>query len=109
MADDTHTTDRVSHILALMKQGDDAFNRRDRAAIDASDRPEMVANTTGNADPIHGRYAHTAAMYALFRAFPDVHVDNDPYPLQFGQGDWMTVVTKARVPSPARWLCPTGQ
>ena len=66
LATDTPNTDRVAHILALMKHGDDAFNRRDKAAMDA-----------------------------MFRAFPDVHIENDPYPLQFGQGDWMTVVTKA--------------
>jgi hypothetical protein len=91
----TDTTDRVSHILALMKQGDDAFNRRDRVGMDAAHHPEMVAHITGNAEAIRGREAHAAAMDGMVRAFPDVHVDNDPYPLQFGQGDWMTVVTRA--------------
>jgi len=33
-------------------------------------------------------------MQGMFRAFPDVHVHNDPYPVQFGSGDWMTVVTR---------------
>ena len=55
----------------------------------------MVAHITGNAEPIRGREAHAAAMDAMVRAFPDVHVYNDPYPLQFGQDDWMTVVTRA--------------
>jgi hypothetical protein len=95
MATDTDATDRVPHILSLMKQGDDAFNRRDKAAMDAAHHRNMVAHITGNAEAILGREAHAAAMDAMFRAFPDVHVDNDPYPLQFGQGDWMTVVTKA--------------
>jgi ketosteroid isomerase-like protein len=95
MATDTDTTARTTHILALMKQGDDAFNRRDKDGMDAAHHPEMVAHITGTAEPIHGRVAHAAAMDAMFRAFPDVHVVNNPYPLQFGQGDWMTVVTKA--------------
>lgn len=95
MATGNPNTDRVAHILALMKHGDDAFNRRDKAAMDAAHHPEMVAHITGNAEPLHGREAHAAAMDAMFRAFPDVHIENDPYPLQFGQGDWMTVVTKA--------------
>ena len=55
----------------------------------------MVARITGNAKPIHGRAAHASAMDAMVQAFPDVHIDNDPYPLQFGQGDWMTVLTRA--------------
>jgi ketosteroid isomerase-like protein len=78
MATDPHTNDRVAHILELMKQGDDAFNRRDKAAMAAAHHPEMVAHITGNAQPIRGRDAHAAAMDAMFRAFPDVHVDNDP-------------------------------
>jgi hypothetical protein len=51
MAQDPDSTDRVPHILALMKHGDDAFNRRDKAAMDAAHHPEMVAHITGNADP----------------------------------------------------------
>jgi hypothetical protein len=93
MATDPHTTDRVAPILALMKHGDDALNRRDKAAMDAANHP--VAHITGNTEPIHGRDAHAAAMDAMFGAFPDVHIENDPYPLQCGQGDWITVVTKA--------------
>jgi len=33
-------------------------------------------------------------MNQFFRMFPDVHVHNDPYPVQFGSGDWITVVTR---------------
>ena len=95
MAADTRSCDRVAHVLGRMRAGDDAFNRRDRAGMDAVHHPDMVAHITGSAEPIHGRDAHAAAMEGMFRAFPDVHVDNDPYPIQFGHGDWMTVVTKA--------------
>ena len=61
MATDTRTN-RVAHILALMKHGDDAFNRRDKTGMNAALHPEMVAHITGNAEPIHGRDAHAAAM-----------------------------------------------
>jgi hypothetical protein len=33
-------------------------------------------------------------MGQFFRIFPDVHVDNDPYPIQFGSGDWITVISR---------------
>ena len=95
MAASTRTSDRVAHVLGRMRAGDDAFNRRDRAGMDAVHHPDMVAHITGSAEPIRGRDAHAGAMEGMFRAFPDVHVDNDPYPIQFGHGDWMTVVTKA--------------
>lgn len=30
----------------------------------------------------------------MLRIFPDVHVRNNPYPIQFGSGDWITVITR---------------
>jgi ketosteroid isomerase-like protein len=77
-----------------MKQGDDAFNARDFAAMDAVHHPDMIAYVTGNAEPLYGRAAHAAAMRQFFRIFPDVHVDNDLYPVQFGSGDWITVISR---------------
>jgi ketosteroid isomerase-like protein len=90
----TSTTNRTAHLLALMKKGDDAFNARDLTAMDAVHHPDMIAYVTGNADPLHGRAAHAVAMEQFFRVFPDVHVHNDPYPIQFGSGDWITVITR---------------
>jgi hypothetical protein len=88
------TDSRTKHLLALMQQGDDAFNSRDVAGMDAVHHPEMIAYVTGNAEPLYGRAAHAAAMEQFFRVFPDVHVHNDPYPVQFGSGDWITVITR---------------
>jgi hypothetical protein len=34
-------------------------------------------------------------MQQLLRIFPDIHVCCDPYPIQFGTGDWITVVTNS--------------
>jgi hypothetical protein len=89
-----HDTSRTSRLLALMKEGDDAFNSRDFAAMRAVQHPDMVAHITGSED-LHGQPAHAAAMKEMFRIFPDVHVHNDPYPIQFGSGDWITVITRA--------------
>jgi hypothetical protein len=87
-------TSRTPQLLALMNAGDVAFNARDLAAVDAVHHPDMIAYITGSAEPIHGRTAHAAAMAQLVRIFPDVHV-HLPYPVQFGSGDWITVVTRA--------------
>ena len=91
----TTDTSRTARLLALMKQGDDAFNARDFAAVDEVHHPDMIAYITGFADLIYGREAHTEAMQQLLRMFPDIHVNSDPYPIQFGSGDWITVVTNA--------------
>ena len=54
----------------------------------------MIAFITGLAEPVYGSEAHAAAMHQFLRSFPDMHV-NTPYPIQFGSGDWISVVTRA--------------
>lgn len=91
----SHATSRTSHLLELMKQGDDAFNSRDFAGMDAMHHPDMIAHVTGRAEPVRGRAEHAAMIARMFGIFPDVHVANDPYPVMFGSGDWTTVITRA--------------
>ena len=94
MAIDTETTGRTEHLLALMTRGDDLFNARDWQALDDVHHRDMIAHIPGSAEPIYGREEHGAAMKQLVRMFPDIHV-HIPYPIQFGDGDWITVVTHA--------------
>jgi len=91
---ETSDSGRTVRLLALMKKGDDAFNARDTAGMKAVHHPDMIAHVTGSAEPLRGQPAHAAAMVAMFRTFPDVHVHNDPYPVQFGSGAWITVITR---------------
>jgi len=88
----TSTEQRTAHLLELMTKGDDLFNARDWQALEAVHHPDMIAHVTGSAEPIYGREAHAAAMEQLVRMFPDIRV-HTPYPIQFGSGDWITVVT----------------
>ncbi len=104
----TPDTSRTTHLLALMEQGDDAFNERDIEAMNAVHHPDMIAYVTGNADPIYGRAAHAAMVRQMFRIFPDVHVHNDPYPIQFGRGDWITVVTRTTGTFTGEMVLPDG-
>lgn len=108
MVTTTHDTSRTARLLALMKKGDDAFNARDFEAMNAVHHLNMVAHITGNAQPLHGRAAHAAAMEQFFRIFPDVRVANDPYPIGFGSGDWITVVTRATGTFAGEMILPDG-
>jgi ketosteroid isomerase-like protein len=90
----TEGTSRTARLLALMAKGDNAFNARDFDAVDAVHHPDMIAYITGLAEPVYGKEAHAAAMQQMLRVFPDMYV-NTPYPIQFGTGDWITVVTNA--------------
>lgn len=88
----TATRSRTEHLLTLMTKGDELFNARDWPALDDVHHQDMIAYVTGSAEPIYGREAHSAAMQQLVRMCPDIRV-HTPYPIQFGRGDWITVVT----------------
>lgn len=94
MANPAHASDRVAQVFSAMKKGDDAFNRQDIDAMNAGRHPDMVAYVTGFDKPTYGRAAHAAVELAMVRAFPDAHLHIDPYLIQFGSGDWMTMVCK---------------
>jgi hypothetical protein len=53
------------------------------------------AAPSSSSSPTTPKEAHAAAMQQFLRIFPDMHVYSDPYPIQFGSGDWITVVTHA--------------
>jgi len=108
MATITRDTSRTSHLLALMKRGDDAFNARDFAAVDAVHHPDMIAHITGNAQPIYGSVAHAAAMRQMLQIFPDMHVQT-PYAVQSGRGDWITVVSRATGTFSGEMVLPNGK
>lgn len=109
MQSNSQSTSRTAHLLALMKKGDGAFNDRDLATVDAVHHPNMIAHITGNAQPIYGRKAHAVAMQQMLQAFPDMHVYNDPYQIQFGSGDWITVVTRATGTFTGKMTLPDGK
>jgi hypothetical protein len=102
------STERVSHNLKLMKKGDDAFNSRDVAAMNAIHHPDMIAHVTGSAEPIYGRASHAAMIEQMLRIFPAVHVYNDPYPFQFGSDDWITVITRTTGTFAGEMILPDG-
>src|SRR6266516_339836 len=90
----TQTTSRTERLLALMGKGDDLVNARDLEALEPLHQPDMIAHIPGSAEPIYGRDAHCAAMKQLVQMFPDIRV-HTASPIQFGDGDWITVVTNA--------------
>jgi len=108
MATTTHNATRTAHLIELMTKGDNAFNARDFETVDTVHHPDMVAYIPGLAEPIHGSKAHSAAMQQFLRSFPDLHT-NTPYPIQFGSGDWITVVTNATGTFTGEMVLPDGK
>jgi SnoaL-like polyketide cyclase len=108
VATTTRTDSRTARLLELMANGDNAFNARDWETVDSVHHPDMIAYIPGSAEPIYGAEAHHAAMLQLLRIFPDMHV-NTPYPIQFGSGDWITVVTNATGTFAGEMTLPDGK
>ena len=104
----TSDTTRTTHLLQLMARGDNAFNARDFKEVDVVHHPDMIAYIPGNAEPIYGRKAHAEAMQELIRMFPDIKV-HTPYPIQFGSGDWITVVCRATGTFTGEMRLPNGK
>lgn len=108
MATATHKDSRTARLLELMTKGDNAFNARDWETVDSVHHPDMIAYIPGSAEPIYGAEAHHAAMLQFLRSFPDMHV-NTPYPIQFGSGDWITVITNATGTFTGEMTLPDGK
>jgi SnoaL-like polyketide cyclase len=105
----TQDTTRTTRLLELMKKGDDAFNSQDFAGMKAVHHPDLIAHIPGSTVPVHGQSAHAKMMKDMFRTFPDVHVHNDPYPIQFGTGDWITVICRATGTFTGGMILPGGK
>jgi hypothetical protein len=108
MSTSTESTDPVGRNLRLMKDGDSAFNRHDQAYFAAAHHRDMVAHVMGSLEPVVGRDALGAALDAMVGAFPDMRVHNDPYPVQFGAGDWTTVIGKVTGTFSGELVLPDG-
>jgi hypothetical protein len=98
----------VTRNLTLMKRGDDAFNARDIEAMAAVHHPEAFCHVTGSAEPTTTLPPHMRAVEQMIEAFPDVRVHNDPYPIQFRGGDWVTVISKVTGTFTGRMSAPDG-
>lgn len=102
------SSNRTERLLALMKKGDDAFNARDIETVDSVHHPDMVAHITGLPEPVYGKKAHSAAMAQMLAMFPDMQVHCDPYPIQSGTGDWITVITNTTGTFTGEMTAPDG-
>ena len=84
----------VEEHLRLMKTLDDAWNTQDWETFRKRHARDVVVTWPGNPRPTRGIEAHEAESREFFTTFPDNHLDNDPYKIQFGQGDWTCSVAR---------------
>jgi hypothetical protein len=84
----------VEENLHLLQTLDDAWNSRDWETFRKRHAADTAIYWPGKAEPTRGRDAHEAEAKEFCNAFPDNHVENRPYKVMFGQGDWTCSVAK---------------
>ena len=81
--------------LQLMKTLDDAWNAQDWETFNQRHAEETDVTWPGQRSPTHGRSSHRQESIEFFKTFENT-LENDPYRVQFGQGDWTCTVARWR-------------
>jgi hypothetical protein len=81
--------------LQMMKTLDDAWNARDWETFNKCHAEDADIYWPGQKDPTHGRTNHRLESIEFLKSVEN-RVDNDPYQIQFGQGDWTCTVARWR-------------
>lgn len=78
----------VEENLRLMKTLDDAWNSQDWETFKKRHASSVAVYWPGQPEPTRGRDSHHREAVEFFKTFPDNRVENNPYKILFGQGDW---------------------
>ncbi|HSW58353.1 MAG TPA: ester cyclase [Dehalococcoidales bacterium] len=82
----------VKQNLELMKTLDDAWNSQNWEVFRKRHSEDTSVFWPGQSDPTRGRHNHEAESREFFKIFPDNHVENNPYKVSFGEGDWTCTI-----------------
>ncbi len=99
----------VKRNLKLMKMTDDAWNDKDWDALnDCFDEnveiywPDQLLAKKGPAEYVN-------AAKAFVKSYPDARIENDPYKVCFGEGDWTCTVALMSGTNTGSMMSPDGK
>jgi hypothetical protein len=84
----------VEENLPLLQTLDDAWNSRDWETFRKRHSRDTAVYWPAQPEPTRGVDNHEAECIEFCQAFPDNHVDNRPYKVMFGQGDWTCSIAR---------------
>ncbi len=84
----------VEENLQMMKTLDDAWNSLDWEIFKKRHAENVAVYWPGQPEPTRGSEAHQKEAVEFFKTFPDNHVENNPYKILFGQGEWTCSVAE---------------
>lgn len=79
--------------MKLMKTLDDAWNAQDWKTFNERHADDVIIRWPVQ-PPTLGIESHQKEGEYFFKAFPDNHIENNPYKILFGQGDWTCSVAE---------------
>jgi ketosteroid isomerase-like protein len=83
----------VEENLQRMKTLDDAWNAQDWEVFRKRHTHDTTVHWPGQPDPSRGIDAHLAESEAFVKSIEN-HLENDPYRVMFGSGDWTCTIAK---------------
>ena len=89
--------------LQRMKTLDDAWNAQNWEVFRKRHSTETKVYWPGQPDPTRGRDAHQAESEAFFRSIEN-HLDNNPYRVMFGAGDWTCTIAQWKGKMIGPWI-----
>lgn len=78
----------IEENLKLMKTLDDSWNSQDWDTFSKRHAETAEIYWPVKPQPTRGKKDHKDESMEFFTAFPNNHIDNDPYKILFGQDDW---------------------
>ena len=84
----------VQENLELMQTLDDAWNNQDWDTFSKRHSHDTAVYWPGQPEPTRGVQNHKSESVEFFNTFPDNHIDNQPYKVLIGQGDWTCSVAR---------------
>jgi SnoaL-like polyketide cyclase len=74
--------------MELMKTLDDAWNSQDWKTFEERHADNVAVFWPGQPEPTRGVHRHREESIQFFKAFPDNHLVNNPYKIQFYKDDY---------------------
>ncbi len=84
----------VEENMRLMQTLDDAWNKQDWETFKKRHGEDVAVYWPGQPEPTKGRHSHHSEAVEFFKTFPDNRVENRPYKIFFGRGDYTCSVAR---------------
>jgi ketosteroid isomerase-like protein len=101
--------------LRRMHDLDDAWNANDWEKVGRFHSEDVAVHWPGGAPPTRGWHNHREEAKEYVKTFPDQRVNNRPYRVEFGQGEWTCTIAehtgtfKGPLKTPNGVVQPTGK